>query len=84
MSLVPAGIYQAWASLSEGVWFARSPEFVHSAWMETFVWLRVPGDIVFAVGTLFLALFAVRLLIIRRDPDPVAIGCADALAGKTM
>ena len=30
--------------------------------MESFVWLRVPGDIVFAFGTLFLALFAFRLL----------------------
>ena len=62
MSLVPAGIAQAWASITHGVWFARSPEFVHSAMMEGFVWLRVPGDIVFAVGTLFLALFACRLL----------------------
>ncbi len=62
MSLVPAGIAQAWASITHGVWFARSPEFVHSAMMKGFVWLRVPGDIVFAVGTLFLALFACRLL----------------------
>ena len=30
--------------------------------METMVWLRVPGDIVFAIGMLFLALFAIRLL----------------------
>jgi nitric oxide reductase subunit B len=62
MSLVPAGIAQAWASITHGVWFARSPDFVHSTMMEGFVWLRVPGDIVFAVGTLFLALFACRLL----------------------
>ncbi|TFW01801.1 nitric-oxide reductase large subunit [Oxalobacteraceae bacterium OM1] len=62
MSLVPAGIYQAWASVSKGMWFARSPEVIHSAFMENMVWLRVPGDIVFAVGTLFLAVFALRLL----------------------
>jgi nitric oxide reductase subunit B len=62
ISLVPAGIYQAWASITKGVWFARSPEVVHSTFMETMVWLRVPGDIVFAIGTLFLALFAWRLL----------------------
>jgi nitric oxide reductase subunit B len=66
MSLVPAGIYQAWASITHGVWFARSPEFVHSYLMELFVWLRVPGDIVFAFGTMFLALFAYRLLGIGR------------------
>ena len=30
--------------------------------METLVWLRVPGDIVFAAGELLLALYALRLL----------------------
>lgn len=63
ISLVPAGIYQAWASVTQGMWFARSPAVVHSHFMETMVWLRVPGDIVFATGMLFLAWFAVRLLI---------------------
>ena len=73
MSLVPAGIGQAWASITHGVWFARSPEFVHSALMEGFVWARVPGDIVFAFGTLFLALFACKLLGARKAA-PVAGG----------
>jgi nitric oxide reductase subunit B len=62
MSLLPAGIYQAWASISEGLWYARSPEIIHSTTMTTLVWLRVPGDIVFAAGVLILALFALRLL----------------------
>lgn len=62
ISLVPAGIYQAWASITQGMWFARSPAVIHSPFMETMVWLRVPGDIVFTFGTLFLALFAFRLL----------------------
>ncbi|MEC5387250.1 nitric-oxide reductase large subunit [Uliginosibacterium sp. H3] len=62
MSLVPAGIYQAWASVSHGLWYARSAEVIHSKVMTTLVWLRVPGDIVFAVGVLFLAVFALRLL----------------------
>ncbi|MCE3603328.1 nitric-oxide reductase large subunit [Massilia sp. P8910] len=61
ISLVPAGIYQAWASVTRGTWFARSPEVVHSHLMETLVWLRVPGDVVFAVGCVFLALFAFKL-----------------------
>ena len=62
ISLVPAGIYQAWASVSQGLWFARSPEVVHSHLMETLVWMRVPGDVVFSIGVVFLALFAARLL----------------------
>ena len=63
MSLVPAGIYQASAAISRGLWYARSAEVVHSGVMETLVWLRVPGDIVFAAGGLFLGAYAVRLLI---------------------
>jgi len=62
MSLLPAGVYQAWASMDKGMWFARSPEIVHSKAMETLVWLRVPGDIVFAAGAVFLAAYAFRLL----------------------
>lgn len=73
ISLVPAGIYQAWASISEGMWHARSPEVIHSPFMETMVWLRVPGDIVFAFGTLFLALFAWNLLARRRKALAVVV-----------
>ena len=62
LSLLPAGIYQAWASVSKGLWFARSPEIIHSSVMETLVWLRVPGDIVFAIGGALLALYAIKLL----------------------
>jgi nitric oxide reductase subunit B len=77
MSLVPAGIYQAWASITQGTWFARSAEFVHSPIMETLVWMRVPGDIVFAVGTVFLAWFAVRLLTGgKKQRAPVAASLA--------
>ena len=63
ISLVPAGIYQAWASITKGIWYARSPDIVHSTLMEALVWMRVPGDIVFAMGTLLLAWFAIRLLL---------------------
>jgi nitric oxide reductase subunit B len=62
MSLLPAGIYQAWASITKGLWFARSAEFIHSPAMETLVWLRVPGDIVFAAGSVFLAVYALKLV----------------------
>lgn len=62
MSLLPAGIYQAWASVSQGTWFARSPAIVHSKVMETLVWLRVPGDVVFAVAAVILAAYVLLLL----------------------
>jgi nitric oxide reductase subunit B len=62
LSLLPAGIYQAWAAISKGLWYARSAEIIHSPVMETLVWLRVPGDILFAIGAVYLGLYALRLL----------------------
>lgn len=76
LSLLPAGIYQAWASITQGLWYARSPEVVHSTVMETFVWLRVPGDILFAAGGVYLALYAFRLL--RRGGTTPAVAPAGA------
>jgi len=76
ISLVPAGIYQAWASISQGMWFARSPEIVHSHLMETLVWMRVPGDVVFAIGILFLAAFALRLLTGAKRKQPLMVPAA--------
>jgi nitric oxide reductase subunit B len=61
LSLLPAGIYQAWFSITEGLWYARSPEVIHSPIMHTLVWLRVPGDVIFAAGALVLAVFVFRL-----------------------
>jgi len=80
MSLLPAGIYQAWASISKGLWYARSPEVVHSAVMEALVWLRVPGDIVFAAGSVLLALYAWRL--IRPVTQRMPVGARPAAAKR--
>jgi nitric oxide reductase subunit B len=60
-SLLPAGVYQAYWSITEGLWYARSAEVIHSPWMETMVWMRVPGDIIFAAGGGLLALFVFGL-----------------------
>lgn len=81
ISLVPAGLYQAWASISQGMWFARSPDVIHSQFMETLVWLRVPGDVVFSVGVFFLAWFAVRLL--RGGPGKQLASMPESLATNT-
>jgi nitric oxide reductase subunit B len=61
LSLLPVGALQAWASVTHGLWYARSAEFLHSPLIETLVWLRVPGDIVFAGGSVVLAWFAFKL-----------------------
>lgn len=54
MSLLPAGVYQAYHSVTTGFWYARSEEIVRGPIMEALVWLRVPGDVVFAAGAVML------------------------------
>jgi nitric oxide reductase subunit B len=61
LSLLPVGLMQTWASVETGYWFARSPEFLQTGTIETFRWLRVVGDTIFALGALALALFIVGL-----------------------
>ena len=63
LSLVPAGIYQSYQSITHSFWYARSPEIVHGPVMETLVWMRVPGDTIFSIGALALAWFVLRLWI---------------------
>ncbi len=70
-SLLPQGIVQALISFDQGYWHARTPELLHSPLMETLVWLRVPGDIVFALGALLLLIFLVRMEVgLRTSRDP--------------
>ena len=63
LSLLPVGVVQAIASIEHGMWYARSPAVIHSPLVQTLVWMRVPGDIVFAGGAFTLAAFAAKLLI---------------------
>jgi nitric oxide reductase subunit B len=74
LSLLPAGIYQAWHSLTTGLWYARSPEIIHGTVMETLVWMRVPGDVIFAGGSALLALYALNLLRRPRGTRVEAVG----------
>jgi nitric oxide reductase subunit B len=78
LSLLPAGIYQAWASITQGLWYARSPEIIHSGVMETLVWLRVPGDVVFSIGAVYLGIYALRLLGGGRRGESLPVGATAA------
>jgi nitric oxide reductase subunit B len=60
-SLLPVGLRQTWASVEFGYWYARSAEFMQSDIMNTLRWLRVPGDTIFAIGSIALVLFIVGL-----------------------
>lgn len=52
LSLLPIGLMQFHASVSEGVWWARSEAFMQQDILETLRWLRTVGDVVFIVGGL--------------------------------
>jgi nitric oxide reductase subunit B len=49
--------------------------------METLVWLRVPGDIVFAAGSVLLALYALHLLR-RPSAQRLSFGARPAAAKR--
>src|SRR5690606_2177960 len=50
LSVLPVGLAQTVASMREGLWYARSAEFLQTGMMDTLRWLRVVGDTIFAVG----------------------------------
>lgn len=55
-SLLPIGLIQAYASVDQGLWYARSEAFLQSDILNTLRWVRTFGDLVFIAGGL--ALFA--------------------------
>ncbi|GIU19458.1 nitric-oxide reductase large subunit [Shewanella sp. MBTL60-007] len=57
ISLLPVGIVQFFAVIDNGYWFARSPEVIHSPLVETLVWMRMPGDVLFSFGGIFMGWF---------------------------
>ena len=50
-SLLPIGFIQFYASATEGMWYARSEEFMQQPLLQTLRWVRTFGDVVFIVGT---------------------------------
>lgn len=61
LSLLPVGLLQTWASVDEGLWYARSAEFLQTPLMETLRWMRVVGDTIFAAGVMALCWFVLGL-----------------------
>jgi nitric oxide reductase subunit B len=57
LSVLPVGLAQTLASVKEGLWYARSAEFMQQPYIVTFKWLRMIGDTLFGLGTVGLAWF---------------------------
>jgi nitric oxide reductase subunit B len=62
LSMFPIGILQAEASIKYGTWYARSAEFLQTGPMQALRWMRVPGDVLFALGAALLGWFVLGLL----------------------
>ena len=69
-SLLPVGIIQFHASVSQGLWYARSEEFLQQPLLQTLRWVRTFGDMVFIVGAIAMALQVVLGLADRRAALP--------------
>lgn len=61
LSLLPIGVLQAMASMDQGLWFARSADFLQQDHIQLLRWLRMPGDVVFLFGVGTLAWWALGL-----------------------
>lgn len=59
-SLLPIGIIQFHASVSEGLWWARSESFMQQPLLQTLRWVRTFGDVVFIIGAVAMALQVAR------------------------
>jgi nitric oxide reductase subunit B len=68
MTRLPMGVLQQESNPERGYWYASSAEFMNRPIIDLLVWLRVPGDTVFAVGAFLIALFVMSLWL---GPRPV-------------
>ncbi|WP_428852838.1 nitric-oxide reductase large subunit [Imbroritus primus] len=64
-SLLPVGLFQFQASVTTGMWYARSAEFLQQDFLETLRWIRTFGDVVFIVGAIAVAWQVVILGLFR-------------------
>ena len=82
LSLAPAGLLQVHAAVTHGFWYARSAEFLQQPLLQTIVWLRMPGDVIFSIGVGLLAIFVFRLFV-GKARSTVAVGTPVAVERTT-
>jgi len=64
-SLLPIGLIQFHASVTEGLWYARSEEFMQQDLLKTLRWVRTFGDVVFIIGALSVSWQVVKGVLTR-------------------
>lgn len=71
-SLLPIGFMQFQASFNEGLWYARSEEFMQQPLLQTLRWVRTFGDVVFIIGALSIASQVTLSLLDRKPHDHIS------------
>ena len=85
LTLLPLGTLQLIAAIDEGYWYARSAEFMQQPLVDLLVWLRVPGDTIFAIGALLLTWFIASLwLRPRRQPEAIKAPSEEAAETRAV
>ena len=82
LSMLPIGLLQAMASIERGTWYARSAEFLQTGPMNTLRWMRVPGDILFAIGAALFAWFVLGLLTGHSYDDKKSVDASTSLSER--
>ncbi len=80
-SLLPIGIIQFHASVTEGLWYARSEAFMQQDILQTLRWVRTFGDVVFIVGAVAMAAQVVFGLLGRTPVEALPAGGKRRTAG---
>ncbi len=87
LSDLPRGLMQTVASVNEGMWWARSADFMQQGIMETFRWLRVIGDTIFGVGVVVLGWFVLGIKTgwsLTDQPDEIAKQFPESVAAESV
>ncbi|MDR0458244.1 MAG: nitric-oxide reductase large subunit [Burkholderiaceae bacterium] len=68
-TMLPIGLMQFHASVEQGLWYARSAEFLQQHSVITLHWLRTFGDVIFIIGALSMIWQVIRGVLFE-DPAP--------------
>ena len=82
LTLLPMGVLQLQAVLEHGYAYARSAEFMGQPMIHLLVWMRMPGDLIFAAGALLLAAFVALQWINPRKEASEPATLADAVPAE--
>lgn len=67
ISLLPIGLIQSWASITYGLWFARSEEFMQQPLLQNLRWARLIGDTILIIGAVAFFWQIVKVLFAKKS-----------------